>query len=93
MTTDPQPSPTSRPPPLDPDLPPGWTPELGPILLLDNRPSAPHQHGCTSLRCQGRTWACTAPRCSAMPVQSSCHVCSPPPPMKHTPTRLLRSVN
>jgi hypothetical protein len=92
MMTDPLPSPTPRHQLLDPDLPPGWTPELGPILLLDNRPSAPHEHCCTSLRCQGRTWTCTAPRYYALPVQSSYQECAPPPPMQHTPTVLLRYV-
>jgi hypothetical protein len=93
MTSDHQPSPTLSHPLLDPDVPPGWTPELGPSLLLDNRPSTPHEHRCLSLRCQGRQWTCTAPRCYARPVQSSCQECAPTPPMRHTPTRLLRSVN
>jgi hypothetical protein len=90
--TDPQPSGTPTHPLLDPALPQGWTPAHGPILILDNRPSEPHEHRCTSLRCQGRRWTCTAPRCYKVPVQHSCEVCAPPLPMQHTPTLLLRYV-
>jgi hypothetical protein len=87
-----RPSPTPRHPLLDPDAPPGWAPELGPYLILDNRPSEPHVHRCLSLQCQGRTWAHTAPRCYKVPVQNSCEGCQPPPPMQQTPTPLLRYV-
>jgi hypothetical protein len=94
METPPHPQPNLMPthPLLDPDLPPGWTPEHGPILILDNRPSDPHEHRCFSQPCQGRTWTCVAPRCYKPVVQGSCSVCRPPPQMTQTPTLLLRYV-
>ena len=48
-------------------------------LILDNSPTEPHEHRCTSLRCQARTWTCTRPRCYQSIAQPSCEVCTPPP--------------
>jgi hypothetical protein len=90
MTTNLQPSPTPMHALLAPDLPLSWRPEHGPVLVLDSRPSTPHGHCCTSLRCQGRTWICSAPHCDTPPGQPCCEGGAPPLPTRQSPTLRVR---
>jgi hypothetical protein len=59
-------------------------------LVIDNRPTEPHEHICTCMKCGGRRWTCTAPRCYQTPGWPRCEVCDPTPPMRQTGTPLLR---
>jgi hypothetical protein len=66
---------------------------VGPVLVIDNSPSAPHTHICGNPKHDpARQWICTQQRCIRVPFQLSCDECRPPAPAIHTPTPRLRYV-
>ncbi len=67
---------------------------VGPITVIDNSPTEPHVHHCLHFKHGDtpRVWTCAAPRCLKVEVWMQCEVCTPPAPVKRTPTPWLRYV-